>query len=350
MFSSLSTLFVSCENESVQQDESLDQEVVSKTELGNLDATGKRTLKIHLDSNSLPYVQTAFSAALERLNGTPLGLSFEATTTASAADINIKLEIHKMRMIKDKSEIKNIKKACDITCNIIKNVNKKLYTCSTEMDIKNLIMKINYSLGGYKLAFKSICSSGQSNSILHHEPTNKKIKDNLLILLDIGFKYNNYCSDITRMLSKKKFTKKQLELYKLLKSLQHKIINKLKPNITWDLLNNFCLKEIYNILIKINIFKKGIIYDKELIKNFMPHLIGHSIGLETHDIEVFDYLKKNMVIAIEPGIYFNKKLLKNQSKFLNQMSLRYYINNIGGMRIEDIILILDKPKILSNIF
>ena len=78
----------------------------------------------------------------------------------------------------------------------------------------------------------------------------------------------------------------------------------------------------------------------------MPHNITHSIGIDVHDILDFKVLKKNMVITIEPGIYFYSNHI--DSHFINRNVWIKY-KNIGGVRIEDVIVIKNKKsKVISN--
>jgi len=78
----------------------------------------------------------------------------------------------------------------------------------------------------------------------------------------------------------------------------------------------------------------------------MPHGLGHFIGLDVHDVGGKLYnkltgdsvtLKENMVITIEPEIYFNKFLLDKHKKLWNENISIY--KNIGGVRIEDAIVV-----------
>ena len=79
---------------------------------------------------------------------------------------------------------------------------------------------------------------------------------------------------------------------------------------------------------------------------FMPHFLGHHIGIEVHDIQLSDTLKTNNVITIEPGIYFYN--LQKKNKYVVKSVWNKY-KNIGGIRIEDVILIQNKYSIvLSN--
>ena len=74
----------------------------------------------------------------------------------------------------------------------------------------------------------------------------------------------------------------------------------------------------------------------DLGKLFMKHSLGHNIGIDVHDVCSILVLKENMVITIEPGIYFSDEQCLNKN--VNKSVWKKY-KNIGGIRIEDVILI-----------
>ena len=91
---------------------------------------------------------------------------------------------------------------------------------------------------------------------------------------------------------------------------------------------------------------------KEIVKYFFPHSLGHSVGLDVHDVpNPLDLLKINMIVTIEPGIYFNSLLLEDLKKsefnqYINWDKINLVLkNNIGGVRIEDTILITNNGYI-----
>jgi len=77
---------------------------------------------------------------------------------------------------------------------------------------------------------------------------------------------------------------------------------------------------------------------------FQPHGLGHLLGLDVHDTSVYpqNKLLPNMLITIEPGIYFHKFLFDaatpQQKQYLNMAKIAQYYD-FGGIRIEDDILI-----------
>jgi len=112
--------------------------------------------------------------------------------------------------------------------------------------------------------------------------------------------------------------------------------------------------------------------DDRVCYYFMPHGLGHLIGLEVHDVGGYlsftpqrsdqlglkslrtsRYLAEGNVITIEPGIYFREFLLERAFKnekishhFVPEVIKEYY--NFGGVRIEDLVFIDDERAILLN--
>ena len=225
----------------------------------------------------------------------------------------------------------------------MKSVMKSIRNLKNEKEIVSLFKKNLLEKNVHHLAFHPICSNGLNNSILHYGHNNNNILKNNLVLMDVGCKFKHYCSDVTRTFPKSgKFTETQKKIYNIVLECQKTAIRNIKHNANWKTLEKNTLLLMYHLLNKINL-----VYDanseKEKIniaKLFMPHGLGHSIGLETHDPEakdIMNILKKNMVLTVEPGIYFIDHLLR-KSKKINQKEVNKY-KSIGGIRIEDVVLV-----------
>ena len=267
--------------------------------------------------------------------------------------INIDKICNEMRVIKKKKEIKNIENACQISSEAIIDIIKNCRKINNEEDIvsrfKKYILKYNID----KMAYLPICSNGKNNSILHYVYNKNKILHNNLILLDIGCKYNNYCADITRTFPKSgKFTKNQKIIYSIVLECQKYSINLLKDNVDWKNLQISTRLFMYELLLKNKLVLKTESKNEKIkVTNvFMPHGLGHTVGLDVHDTNPngkLKILKKNMIITIEPGIYFIKHLLESND-LVNHKEIQKYMR-VGGIRIEDTILIQKSGcKVLSN--
>lgn len=261
---------------------------------------------------------------------------------------------HIFRIIKNKDELESIKKSTKLTCSAIKFVMRHIKYLNNENDVMLLFKKYLLDNNIQNLSFKPICASGRNNSILHYTTNNKKISRNSLILMDVGCKYNNYCSDITRTFPRSgKFTEKQKDIYNIVYECNKEAIKQVKNNANWKNIEKNIRLLMFNMLLELDlVLDTNSINEKiKITKLFMPHGLGHSIGLETHEPEaknIMDILKKNMVITIEPGVYFIDDLIK-KSKKINQKKIKMY-RSIGGVRIEDVVVVnQNNSSVLSNI-
>jgi Xaa-Pro aminopeptidase len=229
--------------------------------------------------------------------------------------INIKKEIgilDDIRIIKTKYEIDNLKKSSLIISNICNTIKKYIKPGLTELDIHYMVLEL-LAKNRVKESFMPIIASGENSANPHHISSNRKIKNNDILLIDIGCIYNGYCSDLTRTYFLGSiYDEEYKKVLKTIKEVHLNIINIVKD----------CVKISYiNKIVNKIISKSG-------YKNMNIHSIAHGIGIEVHEAPYFNKnyndcieLKKYMTIAIEPGIYINDKF---------------------GIRIEDTILVKKK--------
>ena len=248
---------------------------------------------------------------------------------------------NKMRIIKNKSEKKNILIATRYTIKafreLLTNFKKKKYNYSYQ--IVNFMKCYWGQFNINELAYKPICTVGNANTILHSNIYNYKLIPGKLILLDIACKYNNYCSDITRTFPVNgKFTNSQKIIYNIVLDINTFAIKSIFPGLSWDELEQKCYLRLYNSLLKIDLIKsiKRSVNEKIAVARiFMKHSLGHNIGIDVHD-PPFKILTSNMLLTIEPGIYFDAHQYNNSN--INSNIWKKY-SSIGGIRIEDVVLI-----------
>ena len=109
----------------------------------------------------------------------------------------------------------------------------------------------------------------------------QRLKDGDLILFDLGAEYNCYNADITRTFTiSGKFTERQKEVYNSVLKVKEEIINLIKPGMKYKDIN-----EKATDLIAEECIKLGLIKDKSEVRKYYYHSIGHSLGMDTHDIE-----------------------------------------------------------------
>jgi len=112
----------------------------------------------------------------------------------------------------------------------------------------------------------------------------------------------------------------------------------MKPGAHWSEITHKVVLKLYDECSKIRLVDRlDNKSDKvKVMTTLMPHLLGHHVGLDTHDCGHITILKKGMVVAVEPGIYFQTG--KDKSPHINASIWKQY-EHLGGVRIEDTILI-----------
>ena len=247
-----------------------------------------------------------------------------------------------LRKIKTKQEITNIRKACHISSlgiiEVLKNAKPLLY----EYQLVNIFHNYMINNGNTKYAYQPICSHGYNNRILHYNSNDQQIIDkNSLVLMDIGCKYNYYCSDITRTYPiNGKFTPINKKIYQIVLQVQEYSLTLVKSGIYWIEIENKTREKLYQLIQQeIELFTiTNNISNIDITRAIMPHGLGHCVGLDVHDGPAIDKLEKDMVVTIEPGIYFNSHSYQKYQNNINKTIWDIY-KKVGGIRIEDTILV-----------
>lgn len=224
------------------------------------------------------------------------------------------------RCIKDYSEILSIKKACEITDLAFEHIIGLIKDGITEAEID---FELRYFMSRFpgveKMADKFIVASGARGSLPHGIATEKKVKKGELITMDFGCNYCGYWSDLTRTVCVGKADSKQREIYNTVFEAQNTALEVVRAGVTGRRVDKVAREVI----------------DKAGYGKYFGHGLGHSFGLSIHEAprcaqnpEGDIILQNGMIMTIEPGIY---------------------IENWGGVRIEDDIIILDSGfELLSH--
>ena len=219
---------------------------------------------------------------------------------------NIFPKIIPLRMVKSKEEIEEMKKAIEITIKGVESLMKNAKVGMKEYQLEAYYEFVCRSSGIKDYAFKTIAASGKNATILHYVDNNSEIKDGDLILFDLGAQHNYY-NAVLRV--------------------NERVIKTIKPGLEYKELNKMATEWIAEECIKL-----GLIKNKEEVSKYYWHSIGHSLGLDTHDISNKDrntIFKEGMVWTVEPGIYIEEESI--------------------GIRIEDDVLITsDGVQVLTK--
>ena len=217
---------------------------------------------------------------------------------------NIFHNIAKLRIVKNDREVELIQKAIGITKEGILAMAKNLTPGMKEYEVEAYFDFKIKSLGASAHAFSTICAAGKNATVLHYEDNNQEAKDGDLILFDLGAEYDYYCSDISRTIPiNGKFTDRQKQIYQIVLNAMKEVEKNTKPGLTLADLNNIAKKALAKGCMEI-----GLIEKEEEIGKYYFHSVGHSLGLDTHDVWIVDSkLEEGAVITNEPGLYIEEE-------------------------------------------
>lgn len=274
------------------------------------------------------------------------------------------------RLVKSDEEIAEIEKALNVTADLHTTVMEVTQAGVLEREIVGAIQGIAVREGG-QMAYPIILTiNGQT---LHNHYHGNKLEKGQLVLGDFGVELeSSYASDITRTFPvDTHFTDQQKAIYQIVLDAQMAAIEAIRPRISFQEIHLLAMEVIAEGLKRLGIMKGSVekAVESGAVALFMPHGLGHAIGLDVHDMEdlgeefvgyddtiqrskLFGYsslrfgkkLEKGNVVTVEPGIYFIPELIDKWQKegrhtsFINYAALENY-RNFGGIRIEDNILV-----------
>ncbi len=284
-----------------------------------------------------------------------------------------------LRSIKSEEEIQEIEKASEVSTRMHRTVMKMACPGITEQAIAGMLEGIALS-AGCRVSFPPIVS--MRGEILHNHDHSGILEEGKLLLTDAGCETAmGYAADITRTVPVGGvFSMKQKDIYSIVQAMSKKTIPLATPETPYRTVHWEACKIMVEGLCLLGLMKGN---PEEAVEAgahalFMPHGIGHMMGLDVHDMEglgedlvgydeeiprnkLFGHaslrmgrrLKPGMVVTHEPGIYFipglieQWKTLKKHAEYIHYERIEDYMD-FGGIRIEDNLLITpDGNRILG---
>ena len=300
-------------------------------------------------------------------------LGIHPSQQKAAASLKLIAAVVKMRTTKTEEEIAELERAAEIGYEMHTTAMRLCRPGITEQYIGGMVDGIANAYG-CMVSFQTIAT--QHGEVMHGNPSPAKLEAGRLMLVDAGAETNeNYCSDNTRTTPVSGvFTQKQKDIYNIVVECHDHVLEVAKPGVKWWDVHFAVCRIITERLQQLGLMKGDV---EESLKAgahamFLPHGLGHSMGMDVHDMEGlgqvyvgFDKevrpstqfgtnalrfgrrLQKGFVVTDEPGIYFIPALIDDWKKngtnaqFLNFDKIDEY-RDFGGIRIEDDVLITDE--------
>lgn len=199
-----------------------------------------------------------------------------------------------MAIIKTNEEIEKLRNAALLGDRCFEYIRNFIKVGMTEIEIAKAIDDFFVKNGATTTSFDTIVGAGKNSAVIHAVPSENKIKDNDIILLDFGCVLDGYCSDMSRTIFTGIPSDKQIQIYNLVRDAHYIASKFIKVGMMTD------EADMYG---RMNILKAGYDY---------AHSLGHGVGTVVHEEPVLSpkrqtELLKNMVFTIEPGIYLENE-------------------------------------------
>mmetsp|Transcript_51697 Transcript_51697/g.160902 ORF Transcript_51697/g.160902 Transcript_51697/m.160902 type:complete len:508 (-) Transcript_51697:307-1830(-) len=280
------------------------------------------------------------------------------------------------RVTKTSAELEVLKFANRVSSKAHITVMQKVKPDMMEYQMEADFLHYCYFNGGMRHAsYTAICGCGANAAVLHYghagAPNNRKLMADEMILNDMGNEYYCYASDITCSFPAcGKFDEVKKGIYEGVLDATVRVMKSMKPGVEWRDMHDLAENTIAEHLLKHGYLKGSMeeIIAAKIPGLFMPHGLGHLMGIDTHDVggypkgvERFKSLRMNrqllegMVLTVEPGCYFIPALLdpalkdETKKKLLCEEKLLSMFN-FGGCRIEDnVIVTKDGIELMTNV-
>jgi Xaa-Pro aminopeptidase len=210
--------------------------------------------------------------------------------------------------------------------------------------------------------------------VLHFPPSQRRLEDGELVLVDAGAEYRAYASDVTRTYpANGRFTPEQEDLHSLVHTACLAAIERCTPGTEWRDVHRTAARVIAEGLAGFGLLRgdPDDLVERGSVFLFFPHGVGHMVGLGVRDAggllpdrpqdpDAFPRLRVNLpleaghAMTVEPGVYFVPALLgdderRRRHRDAVDWELADRMTGFGGIRIEQNVLVTHgEPEVLTG--
>lgn len=254
--------------------------------------------------------------------------------------------LHSLRQIKSEAELELMRTAAAIAVEAHNRARAFTQPGRYEYEVQAELEHTFRLRGASGPAYPSIVASGANGCILHYTENTRQMQDGELLLIDAGCAYGYYNSDITRTFPVGgQFTPEQKALYEIVLQAQEEAIAQVYPGNPYSKIHEAAVRVIVPGLLELGLLKGDLeeLIKEEKYKPFYMHKTGHWLGLDVHDVGVYQHgdnpltLVPGQITTVEPGIYIAPDIKPAEG----QPDVEARWRGIG-IRIEDDILVTEQ--------
>jgi Xaa-Pro aminopeptidase len=218
-----------------------------------------------------------------------------------------------VRLCKDPQEIALLKKAADLTWQGYNRIVEVLEEGISEKEAAVEFQTFCLKNGASGFSFEPIVAFGENSAYPHHRASDTKLKNNQIVLIDVGAIFDRYCGDMTRVFFFGHPDPELKRMEQIVRRSWQKAAAAVRPGVKLGEIDRIVREE----------------FRKDGVESLYVHSLGHGIGLDAHEYPRIHekgedkdaVFKKGMVFTIEPGLYKP---------------------GLGGIRLEDTFVVTEK--------
>jgi Xaa-Pro aminopeptidase len=291
----------------------------------------------------------------------------------AALSADLRLALDAVRRPKDEVELERMRIAERATRAAFAAAVPALVEGSTERSVQVELELAALRAGADAMAYDTIVGAGTNSAVLHFMPTDRRLADGDLVLIDAGADYRQYACDITRTYPVGgRLSAEQAELHAVVHAAERASIERCVPGTEWVDVHMTAAQVIAEGLVAFGVLRgePGALVESGAVWLFFPHGIGHMVGLGVRDaagplrsrrdtpspvknLRINLPLQPGFVVTVEPGIYFVPAMLNDPERRARYRDAVDWdrvdrLLDFGGIRIEDNLLITpDGHEILT---
>lgn len=213
--------------------------------------------------------------------------------------------VARWRQVKEPAEVERIAGAAGIADRVLEEIAGRAEAGMEERELAAELEYLARTCGSEGAPFETIVASGPRTSLPHARPSDRRLREGDLLLVDFGVRFDGYCCDVTRTFSLGSAGEWQREVHAAVARAQEGAVEAARPGAAAAEVDAAARAEL----------------DAAGLGDRFGHSTGHGVGLEVHEDPRLadssdDRLAAGHVVTVEPGVYLPGR---------------------GGVRIEDVV-------------